>query len=339
MQFAALFETSVMDVPYHATVAFINEDKLALSLCPESKVPVECTLFLLNRSGNELVASASQNLPYLYQAFIDDANGERILLGSELSPASTRLYASDLRSFTSVPFSPLPWLVAENVVVESKANAWTVHRLDPPFSSVASGPGSALALSDSIISFRNADTVITQDFQGRRLGSFSVKPKNKCALSLNIAEDDRLLLDECGRRTFVDYSGHLLLPLKDSATDPWSSRWNADRSRLLIGHAFRRVSPRRDLTEVTVALATLGAGVADQIDNEESVKVIDTKSGNTCFIFQSKTLLGRVGESHADISPSGDLVVVAGPSQLRLYRLPKNCNRKSSILPVIENAH
>ena len=74
------------------------------------------------------------------------------------------------------------------------------------------------------------------------------------------------------------------------------------------------------------ALVTLGVGAPEEKANGERIQVIDTRSSGVCFDWDSTTrLLGRPGEYHADISPSGELVAAVAWGKLMIFRLPTSC--------------
>jgi len=69
----------------------------------------------------------------------------------------------------------------------------------------------------------------------------------------------------------------------------------------------------------------MGVGVDDQKSNGESVRVIDTATGKSCFELRGATGLTGAGEPHADLDPSGQLVAVVTRNSLSVYEVPESC--------------
>ena len=90
----------------------------------------------------------------------------------------------------------------------------------------------------------------------------------------------------------------------------------------------------KTVAEGVVALATVGAGVVDHEDDAEQIRVMDTQTGSTCFNLESEGRLGKAGELHADMSPSGRYIVVTRKSGVWVYELPPNCRVSRAVANV-----
>jgi len=108
----------------------------------------------------------------------------------------------------------------------------------------------------------------------------------------------------------------------------WRRGWSEDGRRLIYDYYKRRVSLLRNAGEIALAVATLGVGVMDEIDNSETVRVVDTVMGSTCFEWNSPTLPGIPIGYHADVSPSGKYAAVITDEWLSIYALPDICGKK-----------
>jgi hypothetical protein len=174
-----------------------------------------------------------------------------------------------------------------------------------------------------------AGTVLrTETLEGKVLGSFSVAPEEKCDNSAEPLSNNRLYLNDCKSERIVDFNGSEQLKLRPpKGYCDYDLKWSADGKRLLFDDTSRKVTVFRSVGEIALALGTLGAGVGDQFDNRQEVRVVDTVTGGFCFDWRRSFLMGA--ELHfanvASISPLGEFVAIAAEKTLSIYHLPVVC--------------
>jgi len=242
-----------------------------------------------------------------------------------------RLYSPDLTILQNLPN---PWRVSisGNVIASrTKEGQLTIYRIDDAGLSkigAVEEPRELEAVSDDFVVVRDGDEIQTRTIEGNLIGAFKVKPKSKCATIVDLAGTGRLYLQTCWHDSMVDYLGNRLSRFK--APDGWGWRlgWSEDGRRLIYDHYTRHVSFLRRAGEITLALATLGVGVADEMANGETARVVDTLTGNTCFELKSSKPSHVPPDYHADISPSGKYAAVITDDLLSIYALPESCGKK-----------
>lgn len=186
------------------------------------------------------------------------------------------------------------------------------------------------AISDNLVVLREGDVMNTETLEGKLLGSFSVRPKNKCYSTVRLASDDRLYWEDCKGSRMVDFKGKQKVPLHPPKG--WGSQgdtqqfWSADGKRVLFDHFDRKISVLRNTGEILVGVMTLGMGIGDQLDNREEAQVFDTVTGASCFDWKRRFPEGSEAfPNDAAISPSGELVAIAAGGAISIYRLSVVC--------------
>lgn len=306
------------------TVSFVSETSIAIGLCPQGQLE-RCPLYLV-RWQDGVLRPFAQTTTFAAGATIHPATEGRLLT------TSTRhgpvLYSSDLSESLNLPVvSRISQ--SGSTFGETIKQGWKIYRLSPKPELLRQGTGSLESISDDAIVYRDHDVLRAETLDGKSLGSFSVKPESKCGTETTILSRDRLYLDLCKHAPIVvDFSGKQLRKL-----DPprgccgYDNSWSDDGRRLLFDYTSRDVSPFRTFGQVALAVGTLGAGVADQLDNRQNVKVLDTVSGASCFEWHRQFAMGSELKFRktAAISPSGELVAVAAEKNLFVYHLPAVC--------------
>lgn len=293
------------------TVTFLSEDRLALLV--GSGV---CRLWVLQRVGQHLRPVAETSNCGAFPR-LSAVGGQRIL-ASFLDKAF--LCSSDLRQQEVLNFGYIvPFSQPEARFIGFSQNAhWTVYRIGPPTIAVQSGPGELQSLSDEWVVFRQGSTVRTEDRQGVELGHFSVPYWS--SREAEMAGPDRLLRS-VGTDRILNFQGKELVGLPKAPG--WGSEhsWSADHQRLLYDCYTRRVSWVGWVGEWIKAV--IGA---PQKPTGEIIRVVDTRTGHTCFELDSpQKLLGRAYERHAALSASGQQLALIDEEGVILLRLSDQC--------------
>src|SRR5260370_30294957 len=124
----------------------------------------------------------------------------------------------------------------------------------------------------------------------------------------------RLYLNDCKSERIVDFNGSEQLKLRPpKGCCDYDNKWSADGKRLLFDYRSRKVTVFRSVGEIALAVGTLGAGVGDQLDNRQEVRVVDTVTGGFFFEWRRRFLMG--GElsfcRDSSISPPGGVLAIA----------------------------
>ncbi len=179
-----------------------------------------------------------------------------------------------------------------------------------------------MAVSDDNIVYRLDNTIRTETTDGRLLGSISVPPETRGVRVAETAGPGRLYLNLfSGDDRIVDFKGQELVRLHPP--DGWGFRhgWTADGGRLLFDHFTRTVPWGEKFADFLGRL--MGA---PEEANGETITVVDTRKGGTCFALESRwKLFGPAGGYHADLSPSGRWVVASTLTGVSIYRLSDVC--------------
>ncbi len=265
-------------------------------------------------------ASKDNEVDHLYAA-----SGNRVFVVSRFHKY---LYSVDFKVKQPIPIRILVSMFPHSGVVgDYGGRNWATFWLSSPLRMIKSGSGELLSVSNDAIVYRQANEVRTETTDGRLLGVFPVSPDTKGSTVAEIAGRNRLYLNTYGKEHIADFNGRELRRIRPP--DGWGFRygWNADGSRMLFDNYTRNVSVWEKVFETIVDALPFG-GVPEQ-SNGEVIRVVDTATGKICFHLESPNqLLGHVGGYHADLSPSGRLVVVATLRDLSIYRLPETCTQQ-----------
>jgi hypothetical protein len=123
----------------------------------------------------------------------------------------------------------------------------------------------------------------------------------------------------------VNFSGKKITDIP--RTPGWGLQhgWSADAQRMLFDHF---TTSRPFLEHVVDSVASVLVPVPEE-SNGERITVVDTATGRICFHVEGKKVqFGSAGETHADISPSGQFVGIATPSTLTIYAMPVTCSAR-----------
>lgn len=260
-----------------------------------------------------------------HQGLIGRAGADHIFTTSLSFPTSS-LYSIVSQTTQSIPFIRLDLASASGCLAgETTGTNWTLYTLVPTAGQLRQGTGTLLSVSDAKVAIRHGNIISTETLDGSAIGSFTVKPETKCFTDATLL-NDALFLNTCGEHYIVSWSGKRLLKIHQLPGNPKRIATDESGTRLLLDYSTRHVSPVHSAAEVAVTVASLGAGAPEQFDNGEAVRVIDTKTGAVCFLWQTRLSRTDAFFSHASITPSGQFVAVAGPSALTVYRLPEKCS-------------
>jgi hypothetical protein len=185
--------------------------------------------------------------------------------------------------------------------------------------SVRTGVGQILSISDEFIAHRVGHIIRIETINGTAAGQAN-DPDSNCHVDL--LGGNRLLMN-CNERFVADFHGSKLLGIN---LQGWGFRSGQSQKgeRVLFDNYTRTISAAKRISESFESLLSLGMGPPVQ-PNGETVRVLDTFTGKICFNLESSKLLGRAGEYHADLSPSGHFVAILSEQTLSIYQLPQTC--------------
>lgn len=231
------------------------------------------------------------------------------------------LYQADLQGSWELPLRVLAHgFPRSRVFGGSAGDRWKIFHVGGGTRPAAEGAGELLSVSDWAIAYRLGDAIRIES-GGRSLGSITVGAAVMPSGIAELAGANRIYLNfGPGGPRIADFTGKPLLNVRPPPGWGFRHGWNQDGSRLLFDNFVRTVPFLTGLVE-----SVLHALGAPEEANSEIVRVINADDGKVCLDVVSPTLLGREGSYHADLSPSGRLIVVSSPSQLELYRLPDLC--------------
>ena len=307
-----------------AAPVFLSEDSIAIMVRDRARVS-EILVFRLSEGKLQLVSRAGT---FVNAQTIVAVSGKRPLVTSRGREAV--LYSPDLGQQRNVQtrvglfLRPFPGskMIGQNA--PWFAATWELIELSPEVRTIRKGQGQLLSVSDQAIAVRREDTLFFETPEGHPLGSMLVPADTKGAVIGEIAGENRFLLDLDDRHEIVSFQGKSIAPI--SRPPGWGFRrgWSDDGRRLLLDHYTRTVSAADLAIE---ALASAIVPVPEH-SNGELISVIDTVLNKGCFrlVRTPGVEYTLEGGKHADISPSGRLLVVATLSKLAVYRLPETCS-------------
>ena len=309
------------------SLVFLTDNTLALSMCSNAG----CNLETMDLQGEKprLIARSDEfeNYSGIFRApgggvvldyvLTEDRQGA-VLLDADLKSAYLIPKIKILDSYISI--------TGETFVEQLNGNLWAVYKMGRPPLSIRTGIGRVLSVSDDAVVYVHDGDVHVESLGGKSLGSFQTNRHSERLLSAHILGHDRLWFGTGSRVELRGFDGRLLRKL--DREDGWGFREGktSDGSRLLYDRYTRHVSTAQRIKEDAVAIATIGMGVGDEEANGEKVRVIDTTSGKQCFEWESTTGILVAGGYHADIDPAGQFVAIMTRSELRIFRLPKDCS-------------
>jgi hypothetical protein len=319
---------SAEDIPVTATVAFVSDDLIAIGRHSALPGDLSGTLTTVEwRAGRLRVLNSRPVEKYRsFSSGLFRAGHGQLISSVERPPL---LLAGDLSDVAELPIRFVIPPVAGGAVAGDQHgfNGWDVYRLDKAAARVRQGFGELLALSDDLVVFRSNDAMSVESMKGQRLGSFAVPPRSKCPEKAFLLGSEHLYVSGCGPGLIADFSGKRIRQIPEP--DGWGFRFGStqDGHRLLFDNFTRRISGLQRMGEAVEEVLTLGLGPIVQSKGEE-IRVVDTNTGKTCFdLDNAEQQLGRAGEIHADISPSGQFVAVSSGEKLSIYPLPEVCGR------------
>lgn len=314
---------------FSGTIAFLSDERIAALTCSGSIGKGTCRLVILALAGGSMQLSAemiSTNDGPTGRILRATSQGDILFAGLY----GAYLISRNLKRTEKLPFHPWPSPQrGVNFAAAKHGDNWSIHRLTPPFDVARTGSGEIEAIGGDAIAVRRGLELRIETPEGRTLGLLPVKSRAKCASFVEFAGHGRIYLGDCGNNRIVEFSGATISRLH-SPDQSKELRWSEDGSRVLFDYGTRKVPFLQSAGEILLALGTLGAGVSDQQDNGETIRVVDNASGRWCFNWEIHTLaLGDPFEYHSDISPSGKFIAVIGPEGVSLYKLAESCANMS----------
>jgi hypothetical protein len=304
------------------SVTFLSETSIAVGLCQRSSDSV-CELSVIRWENGVLRVIARTHRFGPTQMEIHPSTGR--ILTTPIGKLPATLYSEDLS--VGQELVPLHHVSQSGATVaEVNQKGWKLYRLASSLEPLRAGTGELQAVSERVVVIRDGDLLRTETLEGKPVASFSLRPTRKCYSSVVLAGDS-LYVRDCKEARIVDFSGREQLRVRPPGG--WGLRpTSSDNGKRLLFHSFdRKISAVRSVGEDVLAIATLGLGVADQQDNREEIRVVDTTNGNSCFDWKRS---GDLSENAASISPSGEFVAIGSAGGLSVYRLPAVCETKTT---------
>jgi hypothetical protein len=314
-----------LDINPAGTLTFLTEHTLAVSICRN----LRCALETLDLGGAEPRVIARIDQDQHYSALFRVPDGRVILdYGPTGAKQNAVLLDSHLRAPLLVPkaagIRQSQISITGETFVRQDGNEWMAYKTGPPPQRIRTGTGLVLSVSDEAVAHVDHDTVHIEGMDGKPLGSFAVTPR--ALPTIRFLGHDHLWSQNGSQVEILDFNGKPIQTL--DRPDGWGFRigQTSDGSRILYDRYTRHIPLAQKVEEQAIGTAT---GVwADEKPNGEMVLVIDTRSGNHCFEWNSQTNLLVAGQFHADIDPSGRLIAIMTPTTLNIYRLPEGCVAK-----------
>ena len=212
-----------------------------------------------------------------------------------------------------------------DLIGEAGPTGEKLFRLSPVPSPVLRGAGEVLAVSEDSVLYEVEGSIRTTLPNGTVQASMMTGAEKHYSNMVEFAGPGRLFLSISGDERVTDLTGKRVVRVHPPIG--WGSRhgWSADGTRLLFD--LYRSSGSISNTLAGAVAGVLGSVYAEQA-SAELIHVIDVATGAVCFALDSPNrLLGEQGGYHADLSPSGRLIVVTSRSRIALYRLPNACSK------------
>lgn len=260
-------------------------------------MPVDADFAGLRRtSDGQLVVSFDGDVR-IYDANLNEAHRFHARPSFLISPTGRTVVVS-------------PDLPTSREVTISRDVAWNVFRTDPVslLTNIATLP---LAISDDAFAVQDRNSILVKGFDGTRKGS--VATSKKCENQLDFLGGDKLYLEACRHgwtQEIVDFAGRTLVSLK--LPKGWGHNQVDNGGDRMVFDIF---------TESKWASIKGFKNFEDTPDGE-AIRVIDTKTGNTCFSLNLPMDKAHEGPMHASISPSGKSVVVVNDDAISVFELP-----------------
>lgn len=312
---------------FSATVSFVSDDFIVLGRHPTQTGDLSGTIMAIQWKGGKLAISKTKSVGK-YRGFsggVFPAAEGHFISSLEQPP---ELLARDFSAITDIPTKFVVAPIGGGTVAGDSHGfeSWNIYRLTPTKALLRQGAGELLSLSDDLLVFRSNDEIKVEKMTGQQLGSFAVPPRSTCYAKALLLGSDRLYINGCGPGRIADFTGKTIIEMPEP--DGWGVRFGLTQKghRLLFDKYTRRISRFQRIGESVESVLTLGMGPV-VTSKGELIRVVDTNTGKTCFELDSpERKFGQDGEFHADISPSGNFVVIASTSKVSIYQLPEVCN-------------
>ncbi len=322
--FGASHRGDVLD----ATTVFLSDESIALLVRYSAHVP-EVLVFRLSEGNLQLIARKDT---LLHADTIVAVSGNRPLIASHGREAL--LYTANLDQQRNVQMRPGLFLrpfPGSKIIGQNAprlAGPWQLVELNPEVRVLRQGSGQLISVSDFAIAVRRENTVFFESPAGRPIGSVRVPPDTTDAAIGEIGGENRFFLDFGERHEIINFQGTTIRRI--SKPPGWGFRrgWSANGQRLLVDQYTRTASAAAAADRAIERLASAVVPVPEEA-NGELIQVIDTDANNNCFqLLRTRGKEFRLtGGKHADLSPNGQLAVVATLSTLEVYNLPGTCSK------------
>jgi hypothetical protein len=297
---------------HSVTVVFLSDSQLAVAfqMSPDDEQQVVTVLGLKGSSMNVIARKDGMRVSASFDGLGRTGNGQ--LVASTLPPSDrdVRIFDAALNEthrFHARTFHMSP---TGNTLVVSPGRVWNVFTTET-FSLATSLSESPLALSDDAFAIQSGDHVLVKGFDGTLKGTVST-PK-KCVNRADFLGSNKLYLHACRHgwtQEIVDFSGRSLVTLH--LPKGWGNHQSDSDGDRMVFDIF---------TESRWASIKAFKNLKDVPDGE-SIRVIDTSTGNTCFSLDTGMDEAHEGPMHASISPSGRFVAFADDEAISVFELP-----------------
>ncbi len=288
----------------NGTVTFLSDHVLAVGMCFKST----CNLQTIDVADAKLRLLGSAQGIDRYHAILPYADGVLLSGARRGKENGALLLGRDLQTSRWIPAIPGISALGEKI---------------------PEGRGRLLAYSSGLAAYQDQNTVRIQGPHGE-VAAFGIDtPRGWSSPTVVFLGGDRILFEGGSGPQVRDLKGNVLQTLnKPDADLGEKTRYSEDGTRVLYDSFTRRVGAVQATKEKALAVATMGMSTDGDVPNGEMIRVIDTRTGKSCFEWYGNEKLLPPFADHADIDPTGRLVAIMTQGNLSIFRLPDSCTAK-----------
>ena len=300
---------------FDASAVFLSEDKLALLIScePNSQCSPEVLFFSL--TNDTLVLERQAPIDNFGEVFAM-SRGRVVVRSNNANTILASDPAEDIRLTPRRFIEPAGR--SSRLGYQDAKKSWHIVSVDALSRQTAQGVGELTLVSDEAVVYVSNRSLLLQT-PGQK-AELLIGHSDAIATSHPVQlVGKHFLLFPTGR--IVDFSGRNVARIKMPLG--WGERIgsNTEGSRILFDR-FVNNSSHLNLFNM---LASVIVPVPEHA-NLETIRVTDSKTGETCLSLNSSSeLFGVEGHYHSDLSPSGSLVVLANKADLSIFRIAQAC--------------